>query len=79
MKSWSARKLDAVFFSVILTSIDGTFFVILMMAMINIKQQATGAVDYNSSYVWSVWTVAIFVVELISVAVFLVVNSKRLD
>ena len=67
------------FFNVILTSIDGTFFVTLMMAMINIKQQATGAVDYNSSYVWSVWTVIIFVVELISITIFLAANRKHLD
>ena len=38
LKRWSSRKLSLVFFDVLLTTIDGTFFVTLMMAMINIKQ-----------------------------------------
>ena len=79
MKSWSSRKLGAVFFNVILTSIDGIFFVTLMMAISNIKQQATGVVEVNSSYVWSVIAVAIFAVELISVTIFLAVYHKHLD
>lgn len=49
-------------FNAILATIDGTFFVTLLMAVINIKQQANQVIDYNSSYVWSVWTMAIFAV-----------------
>ena len=79
LKRWSSRKLGAVFFNVILTTIDATFFVTLMQAMINIKQQATGVVEINSSYVWSVIAVAIFAVELISVTIFLAVYHQHLD
>ena len=67
------------FFNVILTTIDGTFFVTLMQAMINIKQQATGVVEVNSSYVLSIIAVAILAVELISITIFLAVYHKRLD
>ena len=59
LKSWASRKLGSVFFNVILTTIDGTFFVTLLMAMINIKQQATGVIEVNSSFVWSVIAVVI--------------------
>lgn len=67
------------FFDVILVTIDGTFFVTLLMAIINIKQQADGVIEVNSSFVWSVIAVTIYAVELITVPIFLALNYKYLD
>ena len=40
VKNWSSDKMDKIFFNVLLTEIDGTFLVVLLMAVINIKQVA---------------------------------------
>lgn len=79
LKQWSAKKFDSVFFNVILTTIDGTLFVTLLMAMINIKQHGEGVIDYNSSFVYSVLAVTIIAAELVSITIFLAVYYKHLD
>ena len=79
VKGFTTKKLHQVFFNVILTTIDGTFLVILLMAAINIKQYASGVIEINSSLFWSVWAVAVFTAELILVSIFLFTNRTRLD
>ena len=44
-KKRSRKKLSGCFFNGVLTTIDGTFLVILLMAYINIEKQSAGLVE----------------------------------
>jgi hypothetical protein len=64
---------------VILTTLDGTFLVIFLMALINIDQAAKERVELNSSFIWSIWALTAYLTELIAVPTFLFCHYKNLD
>ena len=78
-KKRSRKKLSGCFFNGVLTTIDGTFLVILLMAYINIEKQSAGLVEQNLSFWLSVLTVLILACELILTPVFLYKKRDDLD
>ena len=51
--------------------IDGTFLVIIIMAVINIREQINGYVEMNASYWMSVIVIAGCLLEILGVSFFL--------
>ena len=62
VKESTGRKLDSIFFNGILAFIDGTFLVIVLMAMINIDAVLDEHDEENISY-WTA-TLLLFLIAL---------------
>lgn len=75
-----AAKLGDTFFNPILAFIDGTFFMLVFMAMINVKEEYTKEnVEKNSSYYCSLISLAVCFLELLCVPIYLCCNYEHLD
>ena len=60
-----------------LTLVDGTFLVIIIMAVINVREQINGFVELNSSYWISIIVIAGCLLEIICVSFFVFPKDKR--
>ena len=73
----SKTKLRGIFWNQLLALIDGTFLVIIIMAVINVREQINGHVEANISYWMSMIVIAGCLLEMLSVSFFLCNNFEK--
>ena len=76
---WMINKLNGIFFNGILIFIDGTFFIVILMTMINIRETTQGKIGYNFNFYTAVIIFSIYVLQIIIIAVVLIFYQKRLE
>ena len=59
-----------------ITLIDGTFLVIMIMAVINVREHINDHVEINSSYWWSIVVISGCLIEIVSVSHFFYTKSN---
>ena len=62
VNKWSKKKFGEIFFNAILAFIDGTFLVIVLMAVINIKASIDQKVPYDTSFVLSIISLLVYII-----------------
>ena len=79
VKDSVGRKIDSVFFNAFLAFIDGTFLVIVLMAMINIDSVLKGRDEENLSYYTALIFCFLITLQYVGVFLFFAVNRKTLN
>ena len=72
------RKVDSIFFNAILAFIDGTFLVIVLMAMINIDAVLHGHDEENISYYTALIFCFLIALQYVGVFLFFAANRRSL-
>ena len=70
-RKWSRHKLRAVFFNKYLAYFQGTLLILILMALINIKQVYNERAPANASYYVAILTLTLYSVSSLMIAVLL--------
>lgn len=73
----AGKRLKGCFFNGILTFIDGTLLVLLIMGMINLKMNNLEAVERDDSYYLALVALLVCGLELVFVPLFLIVRWRQ--
>ena len=76
-RDYSSKSLNSCFWNGVLTFIDGTFLLLVLAALFNVKQNYEGSVEKDASYYLAIVALLICALELIIVPIFFFRQSKK--
>jgi len=76
---WLQRKVHSIFFNALLAFIDSTFLVIILPALLNLREVYYGHLEMDKSFIFSVIYLFVLVIEVVGVSIYLRCKRKQLD